>query len=48
MFECINCKKIITLQEKCAIEQTAALRQSLNIQERNLRIAMWAMIFSAV
>lgn len=39
---------MITLEEKCALEQTIALEQSLRIQEKNLKIAMWAMIISAI
>ncbi len=46
MFECINCKKVITLQEKCALEQNKSLQESALIQERNTRIAMWWVIIS--
>jgi hypothetical protein len=45
---CKNCEQLITLQEKCALEQTEALKGSLETQERSLDVAKKAMIISAL
>lgn len=47
-FRCQKCQQCITLQEKCALEQTDAVKKSLLIQENSLNIAKQAMIISAV
>ena len=48
-YQCLkDCNAIITLQEKCALEQTEALEKSLKIQEKSLYIAKNAMIISAI
>lgn len=36
------------MQEKCALEQTIALKESLKIQEKSLDTAKKAMIISAI
>ena len=47
MFICKECTNIITLSEKCAIEEVELLRGSVLIQEKHTRIGMWANIISA-
>ena len=39
---------VITLEEKCAMEQTEALKKSLLIQENSLNVAKQAMIISTI
>ncbi|NRH20444.1 hypothetical protein HOO68_00150 [Candidatus Gracilibacteria bacterium] len=45
---CKECEQLITLEEKCAMEQTEALKKSLLIQENSLNVAKQAMIISAI
>ena len=45
---CKKCGNEITMQEKCALEQTIALKESLKVQEKSLDTAKKAMMISAV
>lgn len=47
IFRCKNCGTIITLIEKCVLDQAEAQKKSLAIQERHTKIGMWANIISA-
>lgn len=44
---CEECKNSITLSEKIALDSAMAQRESLKIQEKNTKRAMWANIISA-
>lgn len=46
-FRCKECHQIITLQEKCSLEQTEALKESLKIQERNTFVTMISVVIAA-
>ena len=48
LLRCDRCSSVITLSEKCALDQTFAQKESLKIQERNIRRAMWANVISAI
>jgi hypothetical protein len=48
IMECDNCKKRITLREKCSIDSGLAQKRSLKIQETNTKVGMWANIISSV
>jgi len=47
VFICKDCTTIITLSEKCALDQVEAQAKSLSIQERTAKISMWANIIAA-
>lgn len=47
-FICHTCNNVITLQEKCALDQIAANQKSLTIQERQSKISKWATVVSAI
>ena len=48
IFKCKNCDIFVTMTEKCALDQTEAQIKSLTIQEKLIRIGMWANIIAAV
>ena len=48
LFRCSRCFKLITLIEKCALDQIKAQAKSLIIQERHVKIGMWANVIAAV
>lgn len=47
VFRCKNCSTIITMMEKCALDQTEAQVKSLAIQERHTKIGMLANVIAA-
>ncbi len=47
VFRCENCSTIITMIEKCALEQVEAQIKSLAVQEKYSKIGMWANIIAA-
>lgn len=48
VFRCDKCTNVISLVEKCAIEQVQLQMDSLKVQERHTRIGMQANIIAAV
>lgn len=47
-FMCTNCNNLITLQEKCSLDQVQQTQKSLQIQERQTRTWMRANLISAI
>lgn len=47
VFTCTKCNTLITMLEKNALDGVEAQEKSLEIQERNTRISMWANIIAA-
>ena len=45
-YRCKSCNKVITLSEKCILEQTTSLREWLKIQNSNTKVGMIANVIS--